>query len=501
MSCQDMDRISSAVDCTCNNLNITVSEVLDAIKDHPLFKKVVKELFDDKCGDKIMLSTPSRILLASIIENKLFKIQKDNTYCLDDIVDILKKGKVLGKGSFGEVSIGNIIGTPIQVAIKKEKTSKKSALIKSINKYKNDSWNESFLTELIMNTVLSNRMGQAVPMIYKNFGCIDNCVFDCKKSNCIINLMEKASGTLQDWSKIKKYKSVEWDNMIFQIMAGLATLQSNQLQIQHYDIKTINILYHKTIPGGYWKYIIDGKTYHVPNLGFVAIIADYGASDCLKPSIKYKGSKDRRFGFRGLLRSKDSEYCGIVLATRTDHKSIGTNLRDIMTIKPEQGDKLKQEIDKKVTPYNYDYLPRHGYVSYNGLLYTATKEITDYKDIDLKIIPNSFSKKPEFSRKNILSKNLLENSDIYPPIEFTFDTQDVLRMFTGGKRVTQAGHHVVAEGVPKDVVNRLKKYVTEDEFLTLRKSSLFAKDFINDYFKDTFKSKVSSKDILTTFRC
>jgi len=44
----------------------------------------------------------------------------------------------------------------------------------------------------------------------------------------------------------------------------------------HLDLHSDNIIVKKVKKGGYWSYIIDGKLYKVPNLGYIFYICDFG---------------------------------------------------------------------------------------------------------------------------------------------------------------------------------------------------------------------------------
>ena len=75
-------------------------------------------------------------------------------------------------------------------------------------------------------------------------------------------------------------------------------------------------------------------------------------------------------------------------------------------------------------------------------------------------------------KKYLLSKGLSSNPtsykfysdpDIIPPFEFYNDTQDAIRMFIGGKRITQRGNHKAYGKLPKTFVKKLEKYKGESE--------------------------------------
>lgn len=81
-------------------------------------------------------------------------------------------------------------------------------------------------------------------------------------------------GTIEQWAKTKRPAS-QWFNAMFQIMAALYVMMQ-YFNMSHTDLHANNVMFNKVKPGGYWKYIIDGNEYIVPNLGYVFYIIDYG---------------------------------------------------------------------------------------------------------------------------------------------------------------------------------------------------------------------------------
>jgi hypothetical protein len=81
-------------------------------------------------------------------------------------------------------------------------------------------------------------------------------------------------GDFDSWGN-KQHPDEVWFNALFQIMYGLLALR-RYFNMIHSDFHTGNILVQKVEPGGYWTYIIDEREYHVPNLGFVFLIHDFG---------------------------------------------------------------------------------------------------------------------------------------------------------------------------------------------------------------------------------
>lgn len=105
---------------------------------------------------------------------------------------------------------------------------------------------------------------------------------------------------------IQKRKTVHlstpfWYSMWFQICAGLISMHRNQTT--HSDLHTQNILYKKIKAGGYWTYVIGKHRFHVPNLGYIFAVADYGRARSIvhrakfvKHAIRVKTEKLDRYG-------------------------------------------------------------------------------------------------------------------------------------------------------------------------------------------------------------
>jgi len=80
--------------------------------------------------------------------------------------------------------------------------------------------------------------------------------------------------TYTDWVS-NEHSDEEWYNAFFQITTGIYTLQK-YFNMTHLDLHSDNILVKKIKKGGFWSYVIDGETYHLPNLGYQFYIFDFG---------------------------------------------------------------------------------------------------------------------------------------------------------------------------------------------------------------------------------
>jgi hypothetical protein len=82
------------------------------------------------------------------------------------------------------------------------------------------------------------------------------------------------SETYDDWVYEKHLKN-EWYNVYFQIIVNIYILQK-YFNMTHLDLHAGNILVKKIPKGGYWEYIINDKSYKLPNLGYQLFIIDFG---------------------------------------------------------------------------------------------------------------------------------------------------------------------------------------------------------------------------------
>jgi len=76
--------------------------------------------------------------------------------------------------------------------------------------------------------------------------------------------------------KYKEFKIKQWTVICFQILSVLAIIQTKYPGFRHNDLKANNILVHEIpIKTTKYKYIINGKTYVVPNVGFQLKLWDF----------------------------------------------------------------------------------------------------------------------------------------------------------------------------------------------------------------------------------
>jgi hypothetical protein len=109
-------------------------------------------------------------------------------------------------------------------------------------------------------------------------------------NKCIVSLTEAPTHNLYDWGTraynmelgpIRKmihtgFHDIKvWQSVIFQLFAGLYTMYINKIAINELSIQ--NNIYIKDLHRdenniGYWKYIIKGIDFYVPNMGYLVLI-------------------------------------------------------------------------------------------------------------------------------------------------------------------------------------------------------------------------------------
>ena len=89
-------------------------------------------------------------------------------------------------------------------------------------------------------------------------------------------LMEYADGDLEKWVR-ENHNNTEWTSMIFQFVCGVHVIQK-YLKGFHSDLKPKNIFFIKInkSENEFFEYIINTKSYYLPNTGYLFLLADYG---------------------------------------------------------------------------------------------------------------------------------------------------------------------------------------------------------------------------------
>lgn len=360
--------------------------------------------------------------------------------------------KLIGSGNYGNVYSCMVDIQLVAVKVSKLKPEALNDIPYSTNLA---CWHEINLLKNVIKNIIKNKKCPNLPYIIDSFVCkkctlnIDNKKIVCP---CATTIIELADGNLKDWLSVKRNED-EIKSALFQIMAGLHAIQKYG-QIMNFDVKKENILYYKIEPGGYWKYIIHGKKYKVPNLGYLFILTDFGLARPMSPEyplFKKPTDETYRLGHR----------LGIIINKKIEPFM---SKSDDLTIFWE---------DKKTSKGGQSYMKRDGSIETNIIL---TDEIKKF------LITNKISNNPK-------KKKFYSYSEIIPPFEFYNDTQDGVRMFIGGKRTTQQGNHKKYSHLSKEMYNKLLLYKgkglnMEDKIFSYNPSQILAGYFIGEFFID-----------------
>lgn len=402
------------------------------------------KLYEDNYLPGIYLSTKQRVDYSNKVRKTLSNIHKYSTWkqCIQKNMDL----ELLGTGSYGNVFKSGYSSQEFAVKLSKLKPES----IGHPYDPSFSSWHEVYFLKEILKPLIEKNICPNIPLIFDSFTC-DDCelIIDDDKLNtpCVATIVEIANGDLKHYLKEKRSMN-ELYSALFQIMAALYTIQY-YAQIMNFDVKKENILYYNVEPGGYWNYKIRGKDYYIPNFGKLFILNDFGISRSMSPKYPiYKTNevKTYRLGSRYAM-VKDGKFLPF----------------DSLSQINEDGNREKpiqiEWTDKTISTGAEFRMDRKTTRVLENSIYLTT-EMTEYL------------KKQNIST-NFSSYSFFLFPDIIPPFEFYNDTQDVIRMFIGGKRTTQKGNHRMPSSIPRKLVKELEPYLGPGESA---KDMIFSKD-------------------------
>ncbi len=192
----------------------------------------------------------------------------------DDLINIIqnknvKTVKKLGTGVEGVVYLLKI-SQKFEAVLKINKTFKVNKInvltVKRSETLSTDGFVE-YYASLLINLILEEKLSPNFVYNYKSFFTTQDILSynEFVKSDSLRNFL-------------KKNKNIDKKvifNIFFQILSALHVLQY-QFNMIHADLHFENILISEVKPGGYWEYIINGKKYYIPNLGYQIYLNDYG---------------------------------------------------------------------------------------------------------------------------------------------------------------------------------------------------------------------------------
>ena len=424
--------------------------------------------------ESYFLSTKERIFASKNIENVFTGLQRVNgKECINGVNEVLKNfltlKKFLGMGSFGNVYEACapkpcVDNQSYKFAIKLAKISQEG-IDKPYIKNHSD-WIEYFILHDILNPLVKRGISMNLPYLIDTFTC-QKCNFTQLKGPvateqqhpCIIFLTELAQGgTLKDWFERKDLQDDDYYNALFQMMAGIHTIQMHG-QIQNNDVKSINTLIYNVKPGGYWIYNILGRDYYIPNRGYIIILNDFGVSNIYSPGYCYKNWPEdigmnlgNRFAM--IINGKYSPFDCTKNYVAYDKKPI--SLHDVFwgnerRSKGNPCSKIDNIIKKSKGGSSVMVCNDHG----NKLKYDCGIKFTleQIKELTRLGIPRDSSDIGFYKYPHII-----------PPLNCRGDTQDVIRTFIGGPRYTQYGPHEIPPNINQEIKNLLTPYLFNDVY-------------------------------------
>lgn len=398
---------------------------------------------------------------------QLFQLSEEKKTCVQKELHLDKESEI-GRGCYGTVYKSAIQDLSIAIKLGKQKKKPKKFTLEE------ECFREVYFLDRIIRPIIESGICPNLPLLYR-YTCCEKCrlIVNERKVNtpCTVMLTELAEGNAKEFF-INETEPGPFYSALFQIMAGLHTLQITG-QVLSYDIKRHNILVYEIKPGGYWKYTIRGKNYYVPNYGKLFVINDFGISRPMSPIHSDFGEgNEYRLGSRyGIV------YNGKIrpLKFTTNSNRESSKFSDI---------KLGKETIKGA----------------EFILNKKTKKITPEITVDLSTrMRNKLNLAP-----NITVETLVHFPEIFPCFEFYNDTQDVIRMFTGGKRSTQSGHHHKPDSLPKRLKKELRYYnyksdSAKDKEFSTNPAHLLAGYFIEDFFGKYTDFTVPRRKVLESY--
>ena len=207
-----------------------------------------------------------------IYNNEIIELLKNvnEETCLKDIAG--KKGmhisekilidELIGSGGFGKINL-TIGDDKLEFATK----------FFEINAFNTK---EIEISKFLSNIALKNKNPHFL-IVYKSLTChlpIDGYLYPYF-FNYYMMLIELVDGSID---KIIYNNLDITNNILYQtllIILSFHTTLYNNKKMFHNDTYTRNFLYKKIKPGGYFKYIINGKDYYIENMGYLVILWDY----------------------------------------------------------------------------------------------------------------------------------------------------------------------------------------------------------------------------------
>ncbi|CCV02501.1 Serine/threonine protein kinase [Armadillidium vulgare iridescent virus] len=370
--------------------------------------------FEDSLANRKIISREITDFLRKTINDKTL----NGNACMSNTKTLLqyfKNVKMVGKGSFGTVYVADlkiaattlktVKGSSFQIAIKEGQITAREA-----REARQLRFPVEYLYNRLMNNILDDGYSPSFNYTYCILFC-DQCEVIKWRGNkqvpslttCSVTMVEKADSDLKGLTNQCSQLSA-----LFQILAAVHCIHI-LYGMHHRDIKIENVLIRKIPykPNQYWRFKVDGFSYFVPNMGFIALLNDFGVSDALSPAIS-----DNDYGVRN----------AEVVGTSNGFKFV------------------------PFTTKRYPQLEKNG-----SITPIAPYHLRGSKTLTLNKFWKNFNSQPSIAVD-------LADFQRFPAFAMYQDIQDTLRMFIGGPQTVQPGSHDVMKGLVPAVKQELSKY-------------------------------------------
>jgi hypothetical protein len=352
---------------------------------------------------------------------------------------------VLSSGTFGIVSKVYFKNLRTPVIIKEAKffdEDNQATTVKTIEgrfelqkKGKKDYFSlENLILEAIDRLILQPHKSPNFLLFYETTWCKNCNMVDENKNtfgpgSCYLTFMEAAD---TDLYRLELPSIYQQESVLYQILLGLHSLQK-YLGLWHRDIKTDNIFIKQIQPGGVLKYNVDNEIYYVQNTGYIVYVSDFNVADCLKPDVLTKE-------YHSALQYCD--YFHPCWIKYVNNQLVGVPLLNYFNKQTRWTNSKNQKVD---------------------------------------LIPNPIP-------SNDMDKDPIQ----FPFYNFFGDIQDVIRMFTGGKRSEIALNQVTVKPELDEMYSRLMKaeaYIKKLPRITTKcVKYLLAKEMLKSLYKPPIKN-------------
>jgi hypothetical protein len=208
-----------------------------------------------------------------------YRLAREKQFSVENL-DVSKL-KLLGKGGFGEAYKVDDMTVLKTLTLMEDRNYAKKEHFKHLDTldYNENPWREIHIHKLV-NNLLKKKYTQNAVMFY---GYEHNSkeiklslyreLYDLSLEEFLVDINKR----LQNNAKNNEDIEITIKSVLFQTLHGFMVLQK-KLGFYQGDPGPRNVLIKKVTPGGFWKYVINGDDFYVPNCGYIACIADFGNS-------------------------------------------------------------------------------------------------------------------------------------------------------------------------------------------------------------------------------